>query len=129
MLSDVPGSVTDMTRQTAIGSFGCRMRARRPTLSGPASRRSTLVMLAVQSGQCSTSRQTDHTSSGGASMSIVSVIFRRTSDWEVQTTADLPGTAAGRPELREDCGKTETAGRPENEETRTAADTTRTDAE
>jgi len=62
---------TFVIRQTAGRSFGCHSRARPPTTSGPASRRSTRFTDAVQSGQPSTSLSTAQTRGGGALMSTV----------------------------------------------------------
>ena len=58
-----------VTRQTAGGTRGCRIRARLPTRSGPASSRRMLVTEGVHSAQRSPSIMTAHTRSGGAEMS------------------------------------------------------------
>ena len=64
-------STTSVTSHNACGSLGWRTLAREPTWNGPSSRRSTLSIVGVHSGQRATSKSTSQTGSVGASMCLV----------------------------------------------------------
>jgi hypothetical protein len=63
-------SSSSVTRHSAGGSLGCRMRAQHPTASGPGVRSRTLLTVGVHSGHRSTSRIVAQTSSGEALISV-----------------------------------------------------------
>jgi hypothetical protein len=69
-------AVTSVTVQVAGESFGCTIRARDPTASGPGGSSSTLLMEAVHVGMSSTSLRTAHTRSGLAATSTDVSILR-----------------------------------------------------
>src|SRR6202012_2313974 len=71
-------SSISVTCQTVGRSLGCRTSAVLPTADGPLSRRFTLSIVGVHSGQRSTSRNTAKTVSGGASMVTVFKVLRLT---------------------------------------------------
>src|SRR4051794_33385833 len=64
-------SSTSVTSHDAGGNLGCRTLTRDPTWNGPPSRRSTLPIVGVHSGQRATSNSTSQTGSMGESMCLV----------------------------------------------------------
>src|SRR5262249_32087894 len=70
-VQDEPGSIS-VTFQTSFAMPGCLIANRLPTARAGPSSPTREVTEAVQSGQCSTSLKTSHTSCGGASISTLS---------------------------------------------------------